>query len=799
MIGWRAVRGGGIATLLLLSLFGAFPSVALARTGAAFDVAIAQAKAAMLADPGAARAQARAAEQLALRQPASPTRDVRVATAEWLQGEAALRQDDTAAAQPLIERALSRLGPSAAPTKLRGDLLMSRGTIHAASAEVAGALADYQAAHNIFRDIGETRSQSIALITIGTLFQQADDNPSALKYFGRALDIYGGDPGLSVSIYNNRGFSLKDLKRYPEAARQFDLALGLARQLKSPVLESQVLRNIARLRTAQGDLIGAESAVRRGRAVGDSGAPIDAIAAEVALQRGTVARARALIEHAFAGADLTTTDLGAREAHYTAYKLYTKLGERGPALVHLQAMKRLDDQVWKLSASTNTALMAAKFDSVGQEAKISDLRAKDAARRLAMEKAQVRFQRILFGSVAAAALVVMGLLAAGLIQTRRSRARLALSNTALEKALAAKTEFLATTSHEIRTPLNGILGMTQVMLADANLAPATRDRLGIVNDAGLTMRALVDDILDVAKMETGNLTMESLPFDLKDMLADVTRIWGEQARAKGLRFDLDLGDCPRGIVGDAGRLRQIVFNLLSNAVKFTAAGGVTVRAACAGDRLTIAITDTGIGIDPAKHAEIFESFKQADGGTTRQFGGTGLGLAICKNIARGMTGEIRVASALGQGATFTLDIPFTAAEIAAPVAVVGDGALLIVDKNPIARAMLKAVLEPRAGTIVFAANCAEAADRVAAGGIVRVLIDEAAARADGADPLAAIAALAAVSPGPVAVLWAGPDDAVRAALLASGVSQVIGKPVAGPALAAQLYDLDKTALVSQAA
>lgn len=787
----------------LLAVVAAFAMLTArpAQAQEGFDAVIADAKAQMLMDPEKARDRAAAAQRMIEQDPVTTGRETKIATAEWLQGEASLRANDFARAGSFIERALRRLG-KAKPSKLLGDLKMSRGGVRQARAEVAAALSDYQSAHNVFRDIGETRSQAIALVTIGILYKDGDDHEAALKYFSRALEVYHGDPGFSISVLNSRGGSLKDLRRYEESRKQYEEALGLARQLDSTLLQAQIYRNIARLKAAQGDLTGADAAIAAGRRLSsdpNSLQMFDAIAAELAVRRKDFREARMLIERSFAGVDLATTDLAAREAHYTAYEIYRELGDQRLALAHLQAMKRLDDQVWKLTASTNTALMAARFDSANQEARIARLKADAAARQLALAQAETRFQQIIFGGVATGAAIVLGLLAFGLWQSRRARIRLSISNVALERALAAKTEFLATTSHEIRTPLNGILGMTQVMLADTRLDAASRDRVGIVHDAGLTMRGLVDDILDMAKMETGNLTVEALPFDLKTMLEDVTRIWGEQARAKGLEFRLELGDCPRGFVGDAGRVRQMVYNLLSNAVKFTAKGSVTLRVACGGGRLTFAVTDTGIGIASEKHGEIFESFKQADGGTTRQFGGTGLGLAIVRNLAAAMDGTVSVDSAPGAGATFTVDLPFVPADIAEPAARASEG-LLVVDKNPIARAMLKAVLEPRAGNVTFAGSCAEAAELLGREPVARVLIDEGTARAADDDPFAAIAAVVGASAGPVAVLWSNVADADRAALESAGVALVIAKPIAGPALASALYECNTDdTVITQAA
>ena len=381
------------------------------------------------------------------------------------------------------------------------------------------------------------------------------------------------------------------------------------------------------------------------------------------------------------------------------------------------------------------------------------------------------------------------------------------TNGALEKALAAKTEFLATTSHEIRTPLNGILGMTQVMLADPRTDAATRDRVSVVHGAGVTMRALVDDILDVAKMETGNLTIEERTFDLCRTLTESTRMWDEQARAKGLTFTIDLLDCPAGIVGDPARLRQIVFNLLSNALKFTLVGSVHLRAARQGDRYEISVRDTGIGIAPERHEEIFESFRQADATTTRQFGGTGLGLTICRNLARAMGGDVLVESEEGQGAVFTLSLPLReeAVETDTPVDLPCLGTLVI-DRNPISRAKLRVLVEAAGGSV-------EAVGEVDAGVALattrnpcRILVDDQVLGPPD-DAARALGGLVEVAPDARVVVLRRADGASRDALLAAGATVVLDRPLAREALIAALAnrvvestsDADRSMVVTRAA
>ncbi len=801
------------------------PAVSPRITMAAIAKYVAAAKESMRANPSEAAALASQAERSIRSFPINDDTRLALAETEWLQGEAFLRLNDVDRAAPMIDRGLRALASIKRPLKLRGDLLLSRGGVHTVQANVAGALVDYQTAHNIYRQLGEARSQAIALQQIASLYREADDFETAMKYDSQSAEIYRGDFGLEVSNYNNRGNYLVENGRYAEAETQYRLALSSARKIKSSILQARILRNIARTQLRAGELRAADRTIASGLQLTTAGKgqagrdQIVAIAAQAALQRGQLQKAAVAISSTFRGVDLTNTSLSFRDAHDTAYQTFSKIGRNDLALQHLEALKRLDDKTAKLAASTNTALMAARFDDANKDAKIATLKANEAMQSAAFEKARARQQRVVFVGVVLASLVAVGMLIFGLITLRRSRNEvraanvdLAGTNAALEKALAAKTEFLATTSHEIRTPLNGILGMTQVMLADQGLAAPMRDRLTVVHGAGVTMRALVDDILDVAKMETGNLTLECVPVDLPATLREVSRLWEDQARARGIGFVVDLDQSPVMIEGDSARLRQIVFNLLSNALKFTSSGTVTLTATTTDDqRLRIAVADTGIGIPADKLEVIFESFRQVDAGTTRQFGGTGLGLSICRNLARAMGGEVTVTSTPGQGSCFAVTLPLVlavAAEAETGLAQVGPS-LLIVDRNPISRSMLRALLAPRAGEVVFAASADDAVRLIADCAPRDVLIEDGTARAetDINAALTLIAATALVKGARVSLLWPIAEEAETRRLAATGISQIISKPISGGDLIEALYPLpvqslataETQRLVSQAA
>jgi len=240
---------------------------------------------------------------------------------------------------------------------------------------------------------------------------------------------------------------------------------------------------------------------------------------------------------------------------------------------------------------------------------------------------------------------------------REARALARSGEQAADAANAAKSAFLATMSHEIRTPLNGVLGMAQAMRAD-ELTPVQQERIAIVQQSGETLLAILNDILDLSKIEAGRLTLESVPFDLEEIVRGSHAVFAAIAEERGLVFRLDLEAGAGGLYrGDPTRVRQILHNLASNALKFTAAGEVCVSLSALEPGVRIAVSDTGVGIAPEVLETLFDKFVQADVSTTRRYGGTGLGLSICRELAQMMGGSVRAESRLGCGSTFIVELP----------------------------------------------------------------------------------------------------------------------------------------------
>ena len=269
----------------------------------------------------------------------------------------------------------------------------------------------------------------------------------------------------------------------------------------------------------------------------------------------------------------------------------------------------------------------------------------------------------LVGATFAAVLAVLLGAAAALWQDRvelqRSTQAMRRARDRAEATTRAKSLFLAKMSHELRTPLNGVLGLTQA-LRDTPLRDDQRELVDTIFSSGHALVAIVDDILDAARIDAKRIVLDPAPFAIESLVNDVMRLMAGQASAKGLSIEATVSpDLPAWVLGDAPRVRQILLNLVGNAIKFTEVGEVRidVKQGSAPDTVIFAVSDTGIGIPADKQVAIFAPFAQADDSSTRRFGGTGLGLTICRELARLMGGNVEVESTSGSGTTFRVRLP----------------------------------------------------------------------------------------------------------------------------------------------
>ncbi|NJM83373.1 MAG: response regulator [Tabrizicola sp.] len=382
-------------------------------------------------------------------------------------------------------------------------------------------------------------------------------------------------------------------------------------------------------------------------------------------------------------------------------------------------------------------------------------------------------------------------------EAAKNEERLRAAMAEAEAASRAKSEFLANMSHEIRTPLNGVLGMAHVLeteIAD----PAQRAKLGIIRDSGEHLLAVINDILDLAKIEAGKLGLNARPFRPSQLAERIEAMHALRAREKGIRLQIGCGPGTDGwFLGDSQRITQILHNLVGNAVKFTGHGEVRLNLSLIGPhRLQIEVSDTGMGMSPDHMTRVFEDFTQGDGGITRRYGGTGLGLPIVRRLARLMGGDITLSSTPGKGLVALVELPLEASHASPPVAdrrtelpQVPRMSVLVAEDNATNRLILRTMLKSLGLDPVIVGDGPDAVRQWAPAAYDVILLDIAMPQMDGVATLAAIRAKAdaegAPCPPVIAVTANAMTHQVRE-YLEVGFATCVAKPISLDRLAEAL-------------
>jgi len=513
-----------------------------------------------------------------------------------------------------------------------------------------------------------------AFNNLGCLYLDQMEPETALKYLRLALtsEPKAHNAMAIAAIYNNigRSFNSGSMRMLPFEARldsslhYFRQSEELYRKLGEHDQRARVLGNIGSVFEKKGvadsTLYYDRKSIEMNLAVG----PNTIYTASAYLQLGNVFLQLHRTDSALYYLNLTRAideHIGARRGLVDGYlslaKAYAATGDYPSAYDFLTKSNALHDSIYNVDKSRILADMEAKYQASKSE------------RQIALQDRELEHDRFINYSIIGVALVLC--LVAGLFyrnerKLRRINTELAAAKERAEASERLEHQFLANMSHEIRTPMNAVLGMTTLLL-DSSLSTKQRDYLEAIESSADNLLVIINDILDLSKLQAGKMELENIPFRLRDVTGHAMEIMRLKAEARGITLTQEIAEsAPHIVVGDPARLSQVLMNLLSNSVKFTERGSVKIliSAVTAGERqmkVRIAVRDTGIGIPREKLNSIFDSFSQADAETSRKYGGTGLGLTISRTLIELQGGHIGVESEPGKGSEFSFTIPYEVA------------------------------------------------------------------------------------------------------------------------------------------
>ena len=680
----------------VLVLVNLHPGAALAgearqREWNEFDRLVANAQTSMMTHPDAALAAARRAAAIAERHKSVPRYRNAVATALWLEAEALNRTNRNAEARRAVAKASELASGAGRLTKLHGDLALSRAGIAESSGDLGLALKNYQQAHAIFVRLRLRRFQAVALLDLGGLYDRAHDFDREIRYYREAALIYSGDSSIALAATNNLGFAYQQMGRHSQAIPRFQQALRIATALKSPFLQARILESLAMNYAKLQKLADAERAANRAlifigkKDEGGESRFVWGAKAEIEFRRGNLRAAAADLQRAFRNVDLKTTTTTFRDMHEIAYMVYRTKGDLALAMAHFEAFKRLDDQGRSLAASANLALLGAQFDFARQDLENAHLRSAELERDIRLRKSQTEMQAIAFAGVMLGGILLLGWFAWRHALLQRHRNAIAQKNIELVKTLAerdreielraeiesqlrvtmqavqqasrAKSHFLANMSHELRTPLNAIIGFSELIFGGRMNPEKTREYAGDIGQGGRHLLAVLNNVLDMARIESGKLELEDRLIRVGDVVDHALSVLGGPDAHAGKQLRMT-GDDDVLVRGDEVRLRQVVINLVSNAVKFTGEGDlIEIRIERTLDGVDVVVQDNGQGIPADKFPIIMEPFGQAESTYTRSHGGVGLGLPIVKSLVELHGGRFTMESEYGRGTIARVHLP----------------------------------------------------------------------------------------------------------------------------------------------